>query len=144
MLSPQAGIISMFQALPMILGSIIAGLRDLRSAKGEDPAVKSAKVIPRTERDMPLWIVIAGSLGLLVALMAVPQLGLGFSKQGAIGAALVMLFGFLFVTVSARLTGAIGSSSNPISGMTISTLLLTCLIFLFLDKTDKARHDDRR
>ena len=43
---------------------------------------------------------------------------------------MILLFGFLFVTVSSRLTGEIGSSSNPISGMTIATLLLTCLIFL--------------
>lgn len=131
------GIISMFQAMPMILGSIVSGLRDLRS-KGEDPALKSANTIPRTERDLPMWVVIAGSLGLLAGMMAVPQMGLGFNAQGAIGAALILAFGFLFVTVSARLTGAIGSSSNPISGMTISTLLLTCLIFLSLGRTGKA------
>lgn len=131
------GIISMFQAMPMILGSIVSGLRDLRSSN-EDPAVKNAKTVPRTERDLPMWVVIAGSLGLLAAMMAVPQMGLGFNEQGAIGAVLILAFGFLFVTVSARLTGAIGSSSNPISGMTISTLLLTCLIFLSLGRTGKA------
>ena len=49
---------------------------------------------------------------------------------------LIVLFGFLFVTVSSRLTGEIGSSSNPISGMTVATLLLTCLIFLVLGWTD--------
>src|SRR5207249_8339866 len=49
-----------------------------------------------------------------------------------IGGALIVLFGFLFVTVSSRITGVIGSSSNPISGMTIATLLLTCLIFVVL------------
>src|SRR5205085_9625532 len=51
------------------------------------------------------------------------------------GALLVVLFGFLFVTVSSRLTGELGSSSNPISGMTVATLLLTCLIFLVLGWT---------
>ncbi len=131
------GIISMFQALPMILGSVVAGLRDLRGGK-EDPAVNSAKKTLRTERDLPMGFVVAGSLGLLAAMMAVPQLGLGFNTQGAIGAGLILAFGFLFVTVSARLTGSIGSSSNPISGMTISTLLLTCLIFFAMDKTGKA------
>ena len=50
---------------------------------------------------------------------------------------LIVLFGFLFVTVSSRLTGEIGSSSNPISGMTVATLLLTCLIFLLLGWTDR-------
>jgi hypothetical protein len=49
-----------------------------------------------------------------------------------LGALLIILFGFLFVTVSSRLTGEIGSSSNPISGMTVATLLLTCLCFVLL------------
>ena len=48
---------------------------------------------------------------------------------------MILLFGFLFVTVSSRLTGEVGSSSNPISGMTIATLLLTCLIFVLLGMT---------
>src|SRR6202051_1409436 len=52
-----------------------------------------------------------------------------------LGAILIVLFGFLFVTVSSRLTGEIGSSSNPISGMTVATLLLTCLIFLLVGMT---------
>ena len=55
--------------------------------------------------------------------------------QGVLGAGLVLIFGFLFVTVSSRLTGEIGSSSNPISGMTVATLALTCLIFLTLGMT---------
>src|SRR5439155_19085042 len=48
---------------------------------------------------------------------------------------MILVFGFLFVTVSSRLTGEVGSSSNPISGMTIATLLMTCLIFLALGRT---------
>ena len=52
-----------------------------------------------------------------------------------LGALLIVVFGFLFVTVSSRLTGEIGSSSNPISGMTVATLLFTCLIFLLLGWT---------
>src|SRR5262249_19520838 len=59
----------------------------------------------------------------------------GFSVQGVLGAVMILLFGFLFVTVSSRLTGEVGSSSNPISGMTIATLLLTCLIFVLVGKT---------
>jgi uncharacterized oligopeptide transporter (OPT) family protein len=65
--------------------------------------------------------------------MAVPQLGLGFGFTGMVGAAMIVVFGFLFVTVASRLTGEIGSSSNPISGMTVATLLLSCLILLALD-----------
>src|SRR3989440_11687860 len=55
--------------------------------------------------------------------------------SGVLGAMLVLLFGFLFVTVSSRLTGEVGSSSNPISGMTVATLLLTCLVFLIIGWT---------
>mgnify|MGYP000952188760 CR=1 FL=1 len=66
---------------------------------------------------------------------AVPALGLGLSFQGVTGALMILVFGFLFVTVSSRLTGEVGSSSNPISGMTIATLLLTCIIFYVLGRT---------
>jgi putative OPT family oligopeptide transporter len=125
------GIISMCRALPLIIGSIIAGLRDLRPAGGEAGASRGR----RTERDMPMTFVIFGSLALVVVLAAVPQLGLGLSLEGALAAVMILLFGFLFVTVSSRLTGEVGSSSNPISGMTIATLLLTCLVFLLIGKT---------
>ena len=128
------GIVSMFRALPLIIGSIGAGLRDLRAsraaaANGPTPGTS------RTERDLPLTVVLYGSLALVVALTLVPQLGLGLSFQGLLGAVMILLFGFLFVTVSSRLTGEVGSSSNPISGMTIATLLLVCLIFFVLGKT---------
>lgn len=128
------GIISMFQAMPMILASIAAGLRDLRSAR----SAGTLAVVNRTSRDMSLLVVFLGSLAMIVALAALPNLGLGLSLHGLLGALLIVLFGFLFVTVSARLTGQIGSSSNPISGMTVATLLLTCLVFLALGKVDKA------
>jgi hypothetical protein len=69
---------------------------------------------------------------LIAMIMILPQLHLQFNLLGAI---LIIAFGFLFVTVSSRLTGEIGSSSNPISGMTVATLLLTCLIFLIVGWT---------
>lgn len=124
------GIISMFRALPLIVGSILSGLRDLRGSTGG-----SAE---RTERDLPMSVVVVGSLALVIVLAAVPQLGLGISLEGILGALMILLFGFLFVTVSARLTGEVGSSSNPISGMTIATLLLTCLVFVLIGKRDVA------
>lgn len=130
------GIISMIQALPLILVSLRSGLRDL--ARGKDGRTGNGAAIPRTERDLPLSVVVFGSLGLVAALAAAPALGLGLNILGVVGAILVVIFGFLFVTVSSRLTGEIGSSSNPISGMTVATLLLTCLIFLAMGKTDKA------
>jgi uncharacterized oligopeptide transporter (OPT) family protein len=125
------GIISMCRALPLIFGSITAGLRDLRASRQAGDGGPTL----RTERDMPMTVVLYGSLALVVALAAIPQLGLGLSVQGFAGALMILLFGFLFVTVSSRLTGEVGSSSNPISGMTIATLLLVCTIFLILGKT---------
>lgn len=124
------GIISMFRALPLILGSVVGGLRDLRSSG-------AGVVGRRTESDLPMSVVLVGSLLLILTLTLIPQLGLGATLEGAIGATMILVFGFLFVTVSSRLTGEVGSSSNPISGMTIATLLLTCLIFLMLGKTDR-------
>jgi putative OPT family oligopeptide transporter len=127
------GIISMCRAIPLIIGSITAGLRDLRATR-QAAASGAGTAVPRTERDMPMTVVLYGSLALVVILAAVPQLGLGLSFQGLLGAAMILLFGFLFVTVSSRLTGEVGSSSNPISGMTIATLLLVCMIFFILGR----------
>lgn len=76
--------------------------------------------------------VIGGIVAMLGLIMVFPQLNLRWNILGAI---LIVAFGFLFVTVSSRLTGEIGSSSNPISGMTVATLLLTCLIFLLIGWT---------
>ena len=64
---------------------------------------------------MPINVVLFGSIGLVLCLAAVPQLGLGFSLMGILGALMILVFGFLFVTVSSRLTGEVGSSSNPIT-----------------------------
>lgn len=124
------GIISMFRALPLILTSVISGMRDMR---GNNSGTQTAK--RRTQLDLPISVVVLGSVGLVLLLMLVPSLGLGFSLQGFAGALMILVFGFLFVTVSSRLTGEVGSSSNPTSGMTIATLLLTCLIFLILGQT---------
>jgi hypothetical protein len=80
--------------------------------------------------------VLGGIIALIAMIMAFPQLGLQQSPVVAfLGAIMIVAFGFLFVTVSSRLTGEIGSSSNPISGMTVATLLLTCLIFLVMGWT---------
>jgi putative OPT family oligopeptide transporter len=124
------GIISMLRAMPLIIGSILSGLRDLRATRAA-----GREATARTERDMPMSVVLFGSLGLVLVLMFVPALGLGLSIWGLLGALMILVFGFLFVTVSSRLTGEVGSSSNPISGMTIATLLMTCLIFLALGRT---------
>jgi uncharacterized oligopeptide transporter (OPT) family protein len=77
-------------------------------------------------------VVVIGCLAIIAVIMAVPQLHL---RGNILGAFLIVLFSFLFVTVSSRLTGEIGSSSTPISGMTVATLLLTCLAFLIVGWT---------
>ena len=112
------GIISMARSMPTIVHSLRAGLRSLSGAK-------VAAAIPRTEREMSMRAVMLGA-GAVVAAIALSP----FFPVGVLGAVLMALFAFLFVTVSGRLTGEIGSSSNPISGMTVATLLMTCLIFL--------------
>jgi putative OPT family oligopeptide transporter len=120
------GILSMINALPLILGSVGGSLRDLRVGKQN-----GAESVARTEHDLPMWLVSVGSLGLVLAIAASPLIPTEFTAR-LIGGVLIVLFGFVFVTVSSRITGVIGSSSNPISGMTIATLLLTCLIFVVL------------
>ncbi len=123
-----AGIISVIRSLPVILSSLKSGLSDLRGAQ-----TGSAENLPRTEQDVPIKWVIIGIAALMVMIMAFRSLHMNF-----LGALLIVLFGFLFVTVSSRLTGEVGSSSNPISGMTYATLLLTCLIFLVVGWTAPA------
>ncbi|MEK6333360.1 MAG: oligopeptide transporter, OPT family [Acidobacteriota bacterium] len=119
------GIISLFRSLPTIWHGLKGGISDLR---GGQAATNSG---PRTDRDLSMKFVLAGIIALIIAIIAFPQLGLQINPLVAIlGALMIIAFGFLFVTVSSRLTGEIGSSSNPISGMTVATLLLTCLAFL--------------
>ena len=115
------GIISLVRSLPVILHSIKSGLADFSFGNQGIPARDRL----RTDRDLPMQLVAGGVCALIVAILFAPGL-----HMNLVGALLIVVFGFLFVTVSSRLTGEIGSSSNPISGMTVATLLLTCLIFL--------------
>ncbi len=118
------GIISLARSLPTIWSGIRAGLRDFRGGG------TAAANVPRTERDLSMKVVLIGVLGLVIAITLAPPLHMNVG-----GAVLIIVFGFLFVTVSSRLCGEIGSSSNPISGMTVATLLLTCGIFLLIGWT---------
>ena len=121
------GIISLVQSLPTIWHGLKGGLRDFRLSKADGNA---ADAVPRTDRDLSMKFVGIGIIGLISLVMLAPTLHMNF-----LGALLIIVFGFLFVTVSSRLTGEIGSSSNPISGMTVATLLFTCLIFLLVGWT---------
>ncbi len=121
------GIISLFRSLPVIWSGLKGGLADLRRS-----GAGSSENAPRTDQDLSMKFVLGGIITLIVLIMLMPQLNLRFNILGAI---LIIAFGFLFVTVSSRLTGEVGSSSNPISGMTVATLLLTCLVFLIIGWT---------
>lgn len=118
------GIISLFKSLPLIWHGLREGLRDFR---GGGTAIGERK---RTDRDLSMKFVAIGIVILLAAITLSPSL-----HMNLLGAILIVIFGFLFVTVSSRLAGEIGTSSNPISGMTVATLLLTCLIFLAIGWT---------
>ena len=129
----MAGIISLARSLPTIWHGLKGGLADLRGGSSELNGDK-----PRTDQDLSMKWVIVGVLALIAAIMLVPKLGLSIFTNPIVsffGSILIIILGFLFVTVSSRLTGEVGSSSNPISGMTVATLLITCLAFLALGWT---------
>ncbi len=129
----MAGMISLARSLPTIWHGLKGGLADLRGGSGEANAN-----LPRTDQDLSMKWVVIGVIILIAAIMLFPQLGLSVFVSPVVsflGAILIIILGFLFVTVSSRLTGEVGSSSNPISGMTVATLLITCLVFLGLGWT---------
>jgi putative OPT family oligopeptide transporter len=119
------GLISLVRTLPMIWRSVTAGVGDLR--RGAKVGVEQAA---RTDQDIGIKWVAAGIVILIAAILMARSL-----QMNLVGAGLIVLFGFMFVAVAARLTGELGSSSAPISGMTVATLLLTCLFFLILGWT---------
>ncbi len=114
----MGGILSLLKILPALGKSLFAGLRGLGQKKTEEPGETV-----RTNRDLPNWFVVAGSI--LVALLVWIM-----TPATPLIAALVIVFGFIFILVSSRIVGIVGSSSNPVSGMTIATLLGTALLFV--------------
>jgi len=126
------GIISVFRSLPTIWHGMKGGIKDFNTAKAA-----GVEATPRTDRDIPMRIVLIGIISLIVVIAFASPLYVGGTTviTRIAAAILIIVFGFLFVTVSSRLTGEIGSSSNPISGMTVATLLLTCLTFVILGWT---------
>jgi putative OPT family oligopeptide transporter len=130
------GIISLLRSFPTIWSGMKEGMRDLpwSKKKGDTLGPKA-----RIDDDLPMQFVLGGIIALIAMIMLSPSLNLFLNPLGAI---LIVLFGFLFVTVSSRLTGEVGSSSNPISGMTVATVLFTCLIFVLIGWTDFAGSED--
>src|SRR5271167_3354250 len=124
-----AGLITLLRTLPTIIAALRAGMKDVRAQGATNNAAAS-----RTDRDTPMRWVIVGS-ALIVAMMWVmltfhPMQGAETRwYQNLFAAVFVVVFGFLFVTVASRISGLLGNSSNPISGMSIATLMATCAIF---------------
>jgi len=117
------GLISLVRSLPTIWNGLRGGLAGMKGRSNADTSL-------RTERDIPMKWVVIGCLAIIAIISLATPL-----HMNVLGALLILVFGFLFATVSSRLTGEIGSSSNPISGMAVATLLFTCLIFLVLGWT---------
>ncbi|HND78663.1 MAG TPA: OPT/YSL family transporter, partial [bacterium] len=117
------GFITLIKTLPTIVSSFKGSVASLKNKQSEES-------VRRTERDLSFGTVIAGSLGLVVLIAILPIIpGDSIISKIVLGL-LIIVFGFFFVTVSSRIVGIIGSSSNPISGMTIATLMGTALVFI--------------
>jgi putative OPT family oligopeptide transporter len=126
-----AGFITLLKTLPTIAAAFkesFKSLRDLKSGIGQS----------RTERDLPITWVLVGSAILVAIVAMLPQLPSSGALSRVLMGLLVVVFGFFFVTVSSRIVGIIGTSSNPVSGMTIATLMGTCLLFVALGWTGEA------
>jgi OPT family oligopeptide transporter len=125
------GFITLIKTIPTIISSFKGSLGSVRTEGNKQAAVS------RTERDLSVKIVIWGSLALILLMTIMPQIpGESLASKMLIGV-LVVLFGAFFVTVSSRIVGLIGSSNNPISGMTIATIMGTCLVFIAVGWTGK-------
>jgi putative OPT family oligopeptide transporter len=119
-----SGLITLARTIPTIVNSAVEGLRGFGAGA-------NAGVL-RTEREIPMAAVLIGTLLLALVLTFAPRMPL---QGNLLAAILTIVFAFFFATVSSRITGLIGTSSNPISGMTIATLILTCLLFVALGWT---------
>jgi putative OPT family oligopeptide transporter len=132
-----SGLITLIKTMPTIYSALTAGLKDVRAKQA---AISEAR---RTERDLSMRFVVVGSIVILVMMWALLKFKpIPGAQTGAfadlIAAVFVVVFGFLFVTVASRISGLIGNSSNPVSGMTIATLMATCAMFLVAHWTASA------
>ncbi len=123
------GFITLIKTIPTIISSFKGSMSSLKRT-GVDGV--NEETVPRTERDLSIKVVGIGSLILILCIAFMPSTlipGANIGSKLLLGI-LVIIFGAFFVTVSSRIVGLIGSSNNPISGMTIATLMGTCLIFI--------------
>ena len=118
-----AGIIALVRSLPTIMSAFRAGFADMRASRLGQAVERKL----RTDDDLPITVTVFGSVGLAIILALIPQIGVNL-----LGAVLIIIFGFFFTTVSSRICGQVGSSANPISGMTIAALIAISFVFLLL------------
>jgi len=124
-----SGLITLLKTMPTIVSALTSGFSKMKSS-----STAQTKAV-RTEDDLPMWVVAGGSVALIVIMFLflqfkpVPGAYVGWAANLA-ASLLVVVFGFLFVTVSSRIVGLIGSSASPVSGMTIATLMATAAVFL--------------
>ncbi len=133
----MAGLITLMKTMPTILNALKSGMKDIRSKQAGSEAGG------RLERDIAMKWVVFGSLAIIVAMWLMltfnPIAGARTSGvENLVASFFVVIFGFLFVTVSSRICGLIGTSANPVSGMTIATLMATCAMFLAMGWTAPA------
>ena len=133
----MAGLITLMKTMPTIVSALRSGMKDIRSQQAGTDAGG------RLERDIAMKWVVLGSIAIIVAMWLMltfnPIAGARTSPfENIVASIFVVIFGFLFVTVSSRICGLIGTSANPVSGMTIATLMATCAMFLAMGWTAPA------
>ena len=114
------GFVSLLKSLPVIFSSFGKGFGELLGKRKTDGET------PRTDRDIPMKWVLLGVIAVILGIYLLPG-----TDMGLLAIALAVFFGFLFVVVAARIVGIVGSSSSPVSGMTIATLLVSCLVLVY-------------
>ncbi len=119
------GLLTILKTFPTIWNSFAKSFREFKKSGG---ALQTGPK-QRTDRDISLVVTIVGALVVMGIISFLPFLP-GSTTSHMIAAALVVILGFFFCTVSSRIAGLIGTSANPVSGMTITTLMITCLIFV--------------
>jgi putative OPT family oligopeptide transporter len=126
------GILTLIRSIPTMVESFRLGVGQLTNKGGQD------EVQERTDRDLPLGLVLTFVACILLTLTIVPGIlgNLDVLVVRALAALLIGVFAFFFVTVSSRIVGLVGVTSNPTSGMTIATLIGTSLIFYLAGWTD--------
>jgi putative OPT family oligopeptide transporter len=125
----MGGLITLIKTIPTIVASFTESVGSVKEA-GKESRI-------RTERDLNIKIVAFGSLVLVVLIGCLPIIpGDSFFGRLLIGL-LILVFGAFFVTVASRIVGIIGSSNSPVSGMTIATVMATCLVFLAIGWSGK-------